>query len=133
MRPVSSGHTQKSDDTSPDETIEYLLELDGELFGLESGYWVKFIARRVEPDELRPHGIDYCLTLHNPQGERLLGYDNSHPVRLSKGPAGRTNKQGDHRHWRDTVRPYNYADAATLMEDFWADVETILKEEGIHT
>ncbi len=37
----------------------------------------------------------------------------------------------DHRHRFRTVRPYEYQDAATLLEDFWVLVDSVLKEEGV--
>ncbi len=41
------------------------------------------------------------------------------------------NARGDHRHERSRAKPYDYADAETLVQDFWADVERVLKSEGI--
>jgi len=35
---------------------------------------------RVPSSREKPHGIDYSLTLHGPDGERLVGFDNAHPV-----------------------------------------------------
>jgi hypothetical protein len=29
------------------------------------------------------------------------------------------------------MRPYDYKDAATLVRDFWAEVETVLHERGV--
>jgi hypothetical protein len=29
------------------------------------------------------------------------------------------------------VRPYGYRDAATLLEDFWAAVDALLREQGV--
>jgi len=29
------------------------------------------------------------------------------------------------------VRPYAYRDADTLMDDFWREVEAIVKKEGV--
>ncbi|MBN9133504.1 MAG: hypothetical protein J0H48_09095 [Nitrosospira multiformis] len=31
-----------------------------------------------------PHGIRYSPTLHEPYGKRIMGYDNSHAVKLPK-------------------------------------------------
>jgi hypothetical protein len=74
----------------------------------------------------KQHGIDYSLTLHGPRGERLVGFDNAHPV------AGRGRKASrDHRHRRGTVRPYDYQDAATLLADFWTAVDAMLREIGV--
>ncbi len=35
------------------------------------------------------------------------------------------------KHRLKTVRPYEYADAATLLADFWTAVETVLRERGV--
>ena len=91
---------------------------------------MKIRARRVPASSERPHGLDYSLTLHGPGGERLVGFDNAHPVRASTGPGGKRSGR-DHRHRLRTVRPYDYADAATLLADFWAEVDSVLQEKGI--
>jgi hypothetical protein len=31
----------------------------------------------------------------------------------------------------DTVRAYRFKDPATLIEDFWAEVDRFLKEKGV--
>jgi hypothetical protein len=31
----------------------------------------------------------------------------------------------------ETARPYRFKDAVTLLEDFWADVDKLLKEKGV--
>jgi hypothetical protein len=30
------------------------------------------------------------------------------------------------------VKPYEYSDSATLLADFWADVDALLKERGVN-
>ena len=42
-----------------DKTLETLLDLDGEIFPMENGYWTKFEASRVTPIRQIPHGIRY--------------------------------------------------------------------------
>jgi hypothetical protein len=69
-----------------DPSLDTLLFLDGESFVVEDGFWVKFEVRRVAASAKRPHGLDYSLTLHNKANERLLGFDNAHPVRQGSGP-----------------------------------------------
>jgi len=104
-----------------------LLDLNGEVLVVdpEGGHWVRFVVTRVTVSEEKPHGIDYSLTLHGPNGERLVGFDNAHPVRGQKsGPH-------DHRHRQPTIRPYEYRDAASLLEDFWAAVDAVLRERGV--
>jgi Family of unknown function (DUF6516) len=61
----------------------------------------------------KPHGIDYSLTLHGPDGERLVGFDNAHPA-----PAGKRGEPLNHRHRLRTVKPYDCQDAETLLADF---------------
>lgn len=73
----------------------------------------------------KPHGLDYSLTLHGPNGDRLVGFDNAHPVGRQQRGAPQ-----DHRHRLRTVKPYDYRDAATLLADFWSEVEAVLKERG---
>ena len=82
----------------------------------DAGHRVEFVV--VQPE--RPHGLSYALTLHSPDGTRLAGFDNAHPVRQRS--------ERDHRHRLRTIRPYNYADTATLLEDFWREVDQVLRE-----
>ena len=91
------------------------------------GHWVALRVKRVPVSAAKPHGIDYSLALIGPKDERLVCYDNAHPVRTGR----KKPKARDHRHVRDRARPYAYSDAETLMRDFWTDVERILKEEGV--
>lgn len=116
-----------------DPSLDTLLDLNGQVLVLdeEGHFWVSFVCRRVPATEERPHGLDYSLTLHGAGGERLVGFDNAHAVRASAGPGGRGGAARDHRHRLKTVRPYDYRDAATLLEDFWAEVESVLNERGI--
>ena len=37
----------------------------------------------------------------------------------------------DPRHRLQTVKPYAYEDAATLLADFWQEVDAVLKERGV--
>ena len=111
--------------------LSRLLELDGFLAEVGGGFWVKIAAQRVPTDTNRPHGVSYSLTLHDPGGPRVFGIDNAHPVRFSRGPAGRSSALQDHLHRGNTVRPYAYRDADTLLEDVWREVEAILKKRGV--
>jgi len=65
-----------------DPTLDVLLDLDGQVLVVdpEVGYWVRFVVTRVPVSAEKPHGIDYSLTLHGRDGERLVGFDNAHPV-----------------------------------------------------
>jgi len=65
--------------------IETLLELTGQVVQQEHGYWVEIHAWRVEATPAVPHGIRYALTLHEPGGKRVMGYDNAHAAKPSGG------------------------------------------------
>jgi hypothetical protein len=85
------------------------------------------------PTEARPHGLPYSFTLHAPDGTRLVGFDNAHdvPHRGSrfKGRAGTSDHW--HRTETDPGRPYAFKDAATLLDDFFDEVERTLREHGV--
>jgi len=116
-----------------DPSLDTLLELDGQVLVIDpaGAHWVRFRVKRVPATPERPHGLDYALTLHGPDGARLVGFDNAHPVRPTSGPGGRRRARHDHRHRHRTIRPYDYRDAATLLADFWAEVEAVLEERGV--
>lgn len=116
-----------------DPSLDALLDLDGQVLVVdpETNHWVRFVVRRVPVTEAKPHGLDYSLSLHGPDGERLVGFDNAHAVRTSGGPGGGRRGAQDHRHRLKTVRPYQYLDAATLLADCWTEAEAVLRERGV--
>jgi predicted transcriptional regulator len=75
-----------------DPTLDVLLDLDGQVLVVDpkGGHWVRFVVTRVPVSPSKPHGLDYSLTLHGPDGERLVGFDNAHPVARpeARGAAG---------------------------------------------
>ena len=85
------------------------------------------MVTRVPVSAEKPHGLDYSLTLHGPDGERLVGFGNAHPIGGQK-----PGEPQDHRHRLRTVRAYDYRDAATLLADFWAMVDAVLRERGVN-
>ena len=119
--------------TTPDRDpgLNTLLDLHSQtLFVDEVGQWVKFLVVRTEATAERPHGLSYSLTLHAPDGKRLVGFDNAHAVMEGRGPGRRQSGEHDHRHRLRTIRSYEYMDAATLLEDFWKEVDEALRERG---
>ena len=114
-----------------DAGLDRLLDLDRFLAEIGGGFWVKIVALRVPVDAHHPHGVSYTLRLHDHAGRRVFGIDNAHVVRATRGPAGRSSAARDHLHRGESMRPYAYRDADTLMDDFWREVEAILKKEGI--
>ena len=112
--------------TRHDPSLDTLLDLDGQVLVIdEAGYWAKFVVHRVPVTLQKPHGLDYSLSLHGPDGTRLMGFDNAHPV------GGSRRSEHDHKHRLRTVRPYDYQDAAQLVSDFWAAVESLMRDEGV--
>jgi hypothetical protein len=110
--------------------LDALLDLHGEILVQDGGYWVKIEAWTVEPKEGIPHGIRYSLTLHDPNGTRVLGYDNSHAIGApKKGFAGRRLEYDHvHRHAKDKGAPYEFSGADQLLKDFFKEVDKVLKE-----
>ena len=97
----------------------------------EGRYWVKFEVKQCEVSDERPHGLRYSLTLHGPRNERLVGFDNAHAVAATRGPARRAKVPYDHKHRLRTIRPYDYDDAATLLADFWSEVDAVVRQLGV--
>ena len=114
-------------------TTQALLPLDGEVFVIDpsGNHWVKFEVKRVASSPERPHGLRYSLTLHDGKGERLVGFDNAHPVASGSGPGAKQAAAFDHKHRLRTIRPYEYADAASLLADFWTEVDAVLAQRGV--
>ncbi len=117
--------------SSPDIGLETLLELDGSVLEQEGGFWIKIEARQIPESEHVLHGIRYSLTLHDKYGTRVLGYDNAHAVKIPKKFkfAGQRLPY-DHRHRTSSDRgvPYTFESAQRLLEDFFTEVDRVIKE-----
>jgi hypothetical protein len=114
-----------------DAAIDTLLDLHGSILDQGGGYWIKLEAWQVDVSDEIPHGIRYSLTLHEPYGKRILGYDNAHAVKPPKKfkYAGRILAYDHkHRHASDKGVPYEFKDAQQLINDFFADVDRVLLE-----
>jgi len=120
-------------ESPPDHELAFLLDFDGTRYLFNEGYWVKIEVKRTAPTPQRPHGLHYSLTLHDPEGRRLLGFDNAHGVQ----PLGGRHKIRPvaHDHWhrteKDAGRPYEFRSAVQLVQDFLDEVERILGERGV--
>lgn len=118
---------------SVDKGLQYLLDLDGSILVQEDGSWIKIEARLLdEPTRASPHGIKYCLTLHDRSGKRILGFDNAHPIKTRK--RGRFTGRiivYDHKHTHpaDKGIPYTFESAEQLLNDFFAEVDKALKKK----
>lgn len=108
-----------------------LLDLHGQVLDHGNGYWIKIEAWRVEVSAQIPHGVRYALTLHEPYGKRILGYDNAHavkPPKRLKFAAHRLAYDHKHRHISDKGVPYEFQDTFQLLSDFFQEVDRVLKE-----
>lgn len=115
---------------SDSSALQNLLDLAGSVIDQGDGYWVKIEAWPVEPSSMVPHGIRYALTLHEPYGRRILGYDNAHTVKLPKKfkfAGQRLVYDHKHRHVSDQGVPYTFVSANQLLSDFFTEVDTVLK------
>ena len=111
--------------------VETLLDLHDQIIDQGDGYWIKIEAWQVEPTPEIPHGIRYSLTLHEPYGQRILGYDNAHAIKPPKKfkYAGRIlTYDHKHRHTSDKGVPYEFKDAHQLLVDFFTAVDRVLRE-----
>ena len=114
-----------------DQVIETLLDLHDQIIDQGDGYWVKIEAWIVVVSADIPHGIRYSLTLHEPYGKRILGYDNAHavkPPKKFKYAGVRLPYDHKHRHISDKGVPYAFKDAHQLLSDFFVEVDRVLKK-----
>ena len=121
-------------DDLPDVGQDYFLSLDRQWIGYEKGYWVTFRVRKVEPSAERPHGIQYSLSLHDANDDRVVGYNNAHGVDVGTGPAKRSRRPRAHDHITRRGKkpvPYQFTTPYQLMADFLEEVDRILKKEGV--
>lgn len=117
----------------PAETVglQTLLELADSVIDQGDGFWVKIEAWTVAPTKGMPHGIRYALTLHEPYGKRILGYDNAHALKPSKKfkfSGQRLAYDHKHRHVSDQGVPYAFVDAYQLLSDFFKEVDQVLTQ-----
>lgn len=74
------------------------------------------------------------MSLHDEKDDRVLGYNNAHGVDVASGPARKARRPvaWDHvnRRGRRPV-PYVFTAPYKLLEDFFAELDEILKKEGV--
>ena len=85
------------------------------------------------PTSARPHGLRYSFTLHDPEGRRILGFDNAHSVAPKRSRFRKPDVEHDHWHRTadDEGRPYRFTTVDQLLTDFEAEVMRVLKRLGI--
>ena len=113
-----------------DHQIRTFLDLHDQIIDQEGGYWLKIEAWEVISSEVIPHGIRYSLTLHDPNGKRILGYDNAHAVKAKGKKYSGQRLPFDHKHRNvgDKGVPYEFKNAHQLLSDFFSEVDAVLNE-----
>jgi hypothetical protein len=119
--------------TNDEHALEFLLAFDGRVHHLEQGYWLKFEIKRTAPTPERPDGLRYSFSLHDPDGKRLVGFDNAHgvPPRGSRFRGPEVAYDHWHRTAGDEGRPYRFTSVDQLLADFEAQVMRVLGQLGL--
>lgn len=95
-RPSHISYHDMSGREDRDYGLEYLLGYDERIHYFDEAYWLKFEFKRVHKSKERPHGLDYSMTLHAPNGTRLVGFDNAHQVPAKGSRFKKPPEQFDH-------------------------------------
>lgn len=101
-----------------DPGIDILLDLDGEEFHDDRGYWTKFEVRLVEANDTIPHGIRYSLTFHDKNGERIIGFDNAHGIKPKRKKFQARKTTWDHKHNRERTTNYEFNSQDNCLRTF---------------
>lgn len=120
---------------SDDEALHWLLALNGARFE-DEGYIIEMKVERTDPTPQRPHGISYALVLRpSDGGAPWLRFDNAHAIKRRRRSYAKVSPAYDHWHrdQRDEGRAYTFTSAEALLEDFWREVERVLKEKGFRS
>jgi hypothetical protein len=77
--------------------------------------------------------LSYSFTLHGPDGTRLVGFDNAHDVSPKGSRFKHRGETTDHWHRteEDPGGPYHFKDTETLIDDFFNEVERVLRDRGV--
>ena len=83
-----------------------------EKFVYEDGAIVEIKAWQISRSKLRPEGYKYSLVYIDPDGNRVIGYDNS-------------KQQGHHKHIRDMQTPIVFESIEKLLQGFLSEVRIL--------
>jgi len=75
----------------------------------DNGNIIEVKMWQVTPSTEKPHGYKYSL-VYIVKGKRVIGYDNAEG-------------KGDHRHYMDNIKQYQFKDLRSLSKDFYRDIE----------
>src|SRR5258708_1145720 len=105
-----------------------LIEQAG-VWPMPNGWQVVIRAEWCDVTSGRPHGLSYALILQDEQGERMLGFDNSHGF----DGAG-DDDPFDHEHRFRAVGQrfqYNFISPGALLSDFFDRVEHACRARNV--
>lgn len=122
-----------TDNRSSERDFEALVGYDGTTFWFEHGYHAIFEIRKADEPGVGPHPYRYAFSLHAPNGKRIMGFDNAHPVARKAGKFKRRSQHADHWHRdaSDRGRPYKFETLSKLLDDFFTEVERTLQVLGV--
>lgn len=106
---------------------------DGYTFWFEQGYSATFRFWLADAPNEGQHPYRYELVLHGPQNDRMMGYDNAHPVKWKSGMFRHRSENPDHYHrtGSDPGRPYEFVSITQVLKDFFNKTESTLENLGI--
>jgi len=112
-----------------DKTLETLLDLNGQQYIAEDGFRIEINAHKVKPTPHRPYGIKYRLVLLDPNGTRIICFDNAHghKIKPKRKKYSARKVTWDHKHNVEKVARYEFESASQLLIDFWKEVKKITK------
>jgi hypothetical protein len=112
-----------------DHTRQFFLDHDGLSYTYPSGHWYTVRCADIAESPERPAGLKYALTFFDTDGACLVRFDNSHAVSV-KGKASPVAFDHWHRFTkREELVPYEFTNVATLLNDFFAAIESYLPLE----
>lgn len=111
-----------------DFDLESLLNLNGQKFFRDDGYWYQCEVRLVEKSNERPHGLSYAMTLHDSHNSRVFGIDNAHGYPFRKRRFSGRRVVYDHKHHKEKVYPYDFVSPEKLVTDFFDGCDEYLAD-----
>lgn len=110
-----------------DETLQALLNMDGLRHTGDDKFRIEINTHKVKPTPHRPYGVKYRLVLLDPNGTRIVCYDNAHgpKIKTKRKIYGARRITWDHKHSVEEISFYEFESASQLLTDFWKDVHQI--------
>jgi len=109
-----------------DHTKKFFTDHDGLTYDCSDEHWIKIECQEVEVSPERPAGLKYSLALFDSDNRCLIRYDNSHAAH-THGRGSSVAYDHWHRFSKGTLVPYDFEDVETLLRDFYAAVEKLVK------